>query len=94
MRDYELVFIINPEVEDDRVPQVVEKVERLIADRGGSLGEVNRWGRRKLAYPIKRHLEGNYVMAKAKLDPAHVRELENQLRLSEDFLRHLVVKVE
>lgn len=94
MRDYELVLIINPQIEDDKVPQVLEKVSRLVTERGGSLGEVNPWGRRKLAYPIKKHLEGNFVVAKAKMDPTIVKEIENQLRLSEDFLRHLVVKVD
>lgn len=94
MRDYELVLIINPQIEDDKVPQVLEKVTRLVTDKGGTVTEVNPWGRRKLAYPIKRHLEGNYVLAKAKLEPAHVKELESQLQLSEEFLRHLVVKVE
>ncbi|MBI2918774.1 MAG: 30S ribosomal protein S6 [Chloroflexi bacterium] len=94
MRDYEVVLIINPQIEDDQVPQVLEKVSRLVTERGGSLGEVNPWGRRKLAFPIRRHLEGNYVVAKAKMDPAHVKEIESQLRLSEDFLRHLVIKVD
>ncbi len=94
MRDYELVLIINPQVEDEKVPQVLEKVGHLITDKGGAVGEVTPWGRRKLAYPIKKRLEGYFVVAKAKMDPANVGELENQLRLSEDFLRHLVVKVE
>ncbi|MBI2866468.1 MAG: 30S ribosomal protein S6 [Chloroflexi bacterium] len=94
MRDYELVFIISPQIEDDQVPQVLEKIGGLVAGQGGSLGEFNPWGRRKMTYPIKRQVEGNYVIAKAKLDPGRVQELEGQLRLSEEILRHLVVRVE
>jgi len=93
MRDYELVLIISPQVEDDQVPQVVERVGRFISERGGNLGEVNTWGRRKLAYPIKRQMEANYVVLQAKLEPSLVAELESQLRLSEDFLRHLIVRL-
>jgi len=54
--------------------------------------ETNHWGRRRLAYPIKSHLEGNYVVSQIKLDPAEVSALENGLKISEDVLRHLVVR--
>lgn len=93
MRDYELVAIISPEVAEENIPTAVEKVSRFITERGGSIAEVNQWGKRKLAYPIKDHTEGNYVLFRFKLDPETTAELEANLRISEEILRHLIVRL-
>ena len=92
MPNYELVLIINPEVVDEEVPDVITKLNDLVNKLEGSVDEVNQWGRRKLAYPIKRSTEGNYVLAKLKLKPALTKELEANLRLSGKILRHLLIK--
>lgn len=94
MRDYELVMIVSPQVADEQVSATVERVQQFIRERGGEVKQVDPWGRRKLAYPIDRHLEGNYVVTQFSLDPAAVKELEESLRLSDEVLRHLVVKLE
>ncbi|MBI4300816.1 MAG: 30S ribosomal protein S6 [Chloroflexi bacterium] len=94
MRDYELVFIISPEVAEENVPAIVEKVQQFIAGRGGEVTGVNHWGRRKLAYPIRRFTEGNYVLNLIKMDPKLTAELEANLLTSEDILRHLLVRVD
>ena len=60
--------------------------------RGGEVVDVNHWGRRRLAYPINRHFEGNYVVSQIKLDPAEVPGLEGSLRISEEVIRHMIVK--
>ena len=93
MPTYELVLIINPEVADEEVPNVITKLSELIKKIGGSVDEVNQWGRKKLTYPIKRCGEGNYVLAKLKLKPASTKELDANLRLSGEVLRHLLVKL-
>lgn len=94
MREYELVVIMRPDVGDDEVPDMVDRlIRRSIESRGGELQGVNQWGRRKLAYPIKRHLEGNYVFSQLRLDPQKTRELEQGLMLSEEVLRHLLIRV-
>ena len=93
MRDYELVAIISPEVAEENIPTAVEKVSRFITERGGSIAEVNQWGKRKLAYPIKDHTEGNYVLFQFKLDAEATAELEANLRISEEILRHLIVRL-
>ncbi|HEX75010.1 MAG TPA: 30S ribosomal protein S6 [Dehalococcoidia bacterium] len=90
---YELVFIVSPEVADEEVPNTVSKVSEFINRIGGSVTEVNQWGRRKLAYPIRRFIEGNYVLAQLELKPALTKELEANLRLSEEVLRHLLIKL-
>ena len=92
MPNYELVLIISPEVVDEEVPDVITKLSELVNKMEGSVDEVNQWGRRKLAYPIKRSTEGNYVLAKLKLKPALTKELEANLRLSGKILRHLLIR--
>ncbi len=94
MRDYELVIIVSPEVADEAVPATVERVQEFIAQQGGQVKEVNAWGRRRLAYPINGFREGSYVVAQLGLDPPRVRALEENLKLAEDVIRHLVVKLE
>lgn len=92
LRDYELVVILSPEVGDDVVGGSLERLQQTIASRGGEVVEVNHWGRRRLAYPISRHLEGNYVVSQIRLDPNQVPNLESSLRISEEVIRHLIVK--
>lgn len=93
MRDYELVMIVSPEVTDEGIPEVVEKVSQFITSRGGTITEVTQWGRRKLAYPIKRFSEGNYILTQFKFEPKLTAELESSLLISEEILRHLLVRV-
>lgn len=93
MRDYELVVIISPEVTDEEFPVTLEKMNQFITDRGGSITEVNQWGRRKLAYPIGNFMEGNYVLTQFKMEPKQTAELEASLRLTEEILRHLLVRL-
>ncbi|MBC8274153.1 MAG: 30S ribosomal protein S6 [Chloroflexi bacterium] len=92
MSSYELVLIISPEVIDEEMSDFITKLSELVNKVGGSVDEVNQWGRRKLAYPIKRSMEGNYVLAKVKMKPALTKELEASLRLSGKILRHLLIR--
>ena len=94
MRDYELVLIISPEILEEDVPSAIDKVSQFITGRGGTVADVNRWGRRKLAYPIHRHMEGNYVHTQFQLDPEQVAGLEASLGLVEEVIRHLVVRTD
>jgi len=94
MRDYELVAIISPEVDEEGVSKIVDKVTQSIDSRGGVVEEVKKWGRRKLAYPIRKFMEADYVLARFKLTPKSVKELEGEISASPDVLRYLVVKVE
>lgn len=93
LRDYELVVIIGPELEDEKLEAIIDNISQLITERGGIISGVDRWGKRKLAYPIKHFMEGYYVLAQFKLKPASSQELEARLRISEEVLRHLLVKL-
>lgn len=94
MRDYELVMIVSPEVADEAVSSTVERVQQFITEQGGQVKEVNPWGRRKLAYAIDGHREGSYVVAQLSLDPQGLHALENNLKLADDVIRHIVVRPE
>jgi small subunit ribosomal protein S6 len=85
-------MVLSPEIGDDAVEGSIEKVQQSIKSRGGEIVEVKPWGRRRLAYPIKRHMEGNYVESLVRLDPEQVSSLEANLRISEEVIRHLIVK--
>lgn len=92
--DYELVVIISPEVADDALDPLINNITQYITGKNGSVTEVARWGRKKLAYPIKHVLEGNYVLVKFKLNPAANKELENNLKITEKIIRYLLIKVD
>ena len=93
MRDYELIVIVSPDVPEEELPSHVDKISEFITNRGGSVTEVERWGKRKLAYPINHFREGNYVLTRFKLEPGTTAELEANLRISEKILRHLLVRL-
>ena len=93
MSDYELVTIVSPEVEGEEMPQGVDKVSQFITGREGTVEGTEQWGRKKLAYPIKRFLEGSYMLTRFKLEPKLIRELEVDLGAAEEVMRYLVVKV-
>jgi len=94
LRDYELVVIISPEVVDEAIDSVIDSVSRFITENGGTVSAVEQWGKRKLAYPIKHFVEGSYVLTRFKLRPKLSKQLEASLQISEDVLRHLLIKVE
>jgi small subunit ribosomal protein S6 len=86
LQDYELVYIINPDVAEDALETQVNGISQFITSR------VDKWGKRKLAYPLKHYLEGNYVLTKFKISPARIKEIEANLKISEDVLRHILIK--
>jgi small subunit ribosomal protein S6 len=94
LREYELVTIWNPDLGDEGVANAVERLKASIQARGGEVTDTNVWGRRKLAYFIKKRAEGHYVVMQLKLDAARAAELESQLNINEDVLRHLLVRTD
>lgn len=94
IHDYELVLILSPELTDESLNSAVEKTSQFITEKGGTVAEVQRWGKRKLAYALKHHLEGNYILVRFKISPTLSKELESRLRISEEVLRHLLVRLD
>jgi len=93
MHDYELVAIISPEADEDEVSKIVDRLTQSINSRGGAVEEIKNWGKRKLAYPVKKFMEADYILARFKLMPKLIRELESEIGTIGDILRYLVVKV-
>ena len=91
--DYELVFIVSPEVNDEDLETAIDNVSQFITGKGGVISNIDRWGKKKLAYPIKHFLEGHYAVAQFQLSPAWCKELEKSLQISEHILRHLLIKL-
>ena len=89
-RDYEIGFILNPEVSEEQTRAILERIEQIVASYDGQVLKVNQWGRRKLAYPIEHHRDGFYVFIDTILTPETVAELDRTLKVSEEVLRHLI----
>ena len=92
MRDYEVLYIVRADLDDDKVQDAVKRVNTLIERSGGTVERTNLWGKRKLAYEVKHQKEGSYVLQDFQLDPGRVPELEAGLKITEEVLRHLVVR--
>ncbi len=90
MRNYELVFIIQTELDEADTNSVIEKVSGWITESGGSVDKIERWGKKKLAYQIRKQREGYYVLMNVRMQPSYVRELERNLQFIEPVLRFLV----
>ncbi len=91
-RDYEIGFILNPEVSEEQTRTILERIEQIVARYDGQVIKVNQWGRRRLAYPIEHHRDGFYVFIDTILTPETVSELDRTLKVSEEVLRHLIKK--
>jgi small subunit ribosomal protein S6 len=92
LRDYEILFIVRPDLDEDQLNAATKSVETLIANLGGEHQKTDVWGRRRLAYEVGHLREGQYVLTDFRLDPARVPEMEATLRISEAVFRHLVVR--
>jgi small subunit ribosomal protein S6 len=94
MRDYELVFIVHPDLDETSLKDVVEKVKGWITEAGGSITKADFWGKKRLAYAIRKQKEGHYVLLHAQMDPSVGSLLERNLRFTEPVLRFLLTCVE
>ena len=94
MREYETVFIIDPSCDESQVEQEVNTVKEIIAAGSGNVVEAQSWGRRRLAYDIKKKSEGIYAILDINATPASVSELDRQLGLNESVLRTKVMRPE
>ena len=90
MRKYELVCVIQPDLDEAAFNTVVEKVKGWISESGGTVDKVDIWGRRKMAYIIKKHREGQYVLLNMTMSPTATFDLERNLRYQEPIIRHML----
>ena len=90
MNKYELMFIIDPTLEDDKKEAAIENVKSIIAE-AGEVSETDVWGLKKLAYPIQKKTEGYYVVMQFTATPELPKELDRRLRIADAYIRHIIV---
>ena len=90
MTNYEVMFIIDPTLEDEVKEATVETVKGII-EADGAVDKVDVWGMRKLAYPIQKKNEGYYVVIEFKANPTLPKELDRRMRISDAVIRHLII---
>jgi len=93
VRKYEVIFIVKP-MDDEQTNKVIEKFTKLIADNGGTIEKEDRWGKRRLAYQIKDFQEGYYDLLYVNAEPACVKEVDRVMKITEDVLKHMIVRSE
>ncbi len=94
LRQYEVMYIVNPQLDEETMTSVLGKVEETVKRIGGSVDRNDRQGRKRLAYPLGKFNDGFYVLTHFSADPDQIHEVERTLRLTENVLRHLVVRKE
>ena len=91
VRDYELMYIVRPDVDDDGLRTAVDSVKTLVEGQGGEVTKTTMWGKRRLAYEVQHLRDGHYVIAELRLDGAKVAAVERALRIHDAVFRHLLV---
>ena len=94
MNKYELVVVVNAVIEDDARAAVIEKAKDLITRIGGTISGVDEWGKKRLAYEIQKMNDGFYYFIKFEAETTAIAEIESQMRIMDNVLRYLCVKVE
>ena len=92
--EYEMVWVIQPEASEERIADLKSRISQVIQREGGHISAIDVWGKRTLAYPIKKYFEGYYLLYHFEMDPEGTDELERLIRFTEDIIRHLVIRLD
>jgi len=93
MRHYEIVFIVHPD-QSEQVPAMVERYRSMVTTRGGKIHRLEDWGRRQLAYQIKKIFKAHYVCMNIEIDKETLAELEHAFKFNDAVLRHLIISTD
>lgn len=91
MRKYEILFIVRP-LDEDATNAVIEKFSKLIAANGGEIVKEDRWGKKRLAYDIKKESEGYYVLFYTNCEPNCINECDRVMKITDEVLKHMIVR--
>ena len=94
VRDYELMVVLDPNLDDAAIDALNTRIQTMVTQRGGTIENVDNWGRKRLAYPIGRFRDGVYILSRFQLPPNAAAEIERALKLTESVIRHLLVRAE
>ena len=94
MRNYEIAYIADPDLDEQSLAELQAKITGWVEAAGGKTGQVESWGRRRLAYPIKKKTDGYYVFLQAEMPAAGPLQVERDIRLNEQVIRYMLVALE
>ena len=93
MYPYETLIILDPRLNEEEVAALLTKVQETLKTLGGEIGKAESWGKRRLAYDMRKQREGTYAVLESKAEPATIKEFERQLKLNEQVLRYFTTRV-
>jgi small subunit ribosomal protein S6 len=91
MRSYELMILLDPNLQDEEISALVKEIQQTITNNQGKIGKVSKWGKRKLAYEINKFQEAFYVVLNFELEPANIANIEKSIKFEEKIIRYLIV---
>lgn len=94
VRDYEVLYVLRPDIEEEAVDPIIARYDETIAKTGGTVVKTDKWGKRRLAYEIKDQLEGYYVLTTFQAPNEASQELDRLMRIADEVLRHLIVRLD
>ncbi len=95
MREYEAIFILAPTLDEEQIQTIIDSLSKAAEERGAEVANVDRWGRRRLAFPVKKHKDGHFVIFTLRADSNDaVRELERRFKVSDSIIRFLTIRVD
>lgn len=93
MKDYEGMFVIRPDLNQEETDKVVQAIEGIISENKGELKDSSAWGKRALAHEMKGYTEGYYRLVHFRIDPGMVAKLERAYKLNESMLKYLIIRI-
>ena len=93
MYPYEPLILLDPRLNEEEVAALLTKVQETLKTLGGEIGKAESWGKRRLAYDMRKQREGTYAVLESKAEPATIKEFERQLKLNEQVLRYFTTRV-
>jgi len=92
LRKYEVVFVLRPDLDEEKNAAVVDKFQSLIESHGGEITKLDKWGKRRLAYEVKDFREGFYILVKMNAETKVAAELDRVFKITDEVLRHIIVR--
>lgn len=94
MFDYELTLILDPDLSSEDQKKLIEKIKKIIEDTKGKVEKTNDWGKKELAYPIKKKTMGDYFLWEIKADSGQIDKIDKKIKIEEEVLRYLILRKE
>ena len=94
MRKYEIIFIAQPDLDEENLNSVIEKIKGWITDDKGEVVSVDNWGKKRMAYRIRKQRDGQYILITANMEPASVKNLSQNMRFVESIMRSMITVVD